>query len=965
MTETAAQQQCFQDLWGVGETIASIDAQELARSARKLHEECAALLSDLTKRAEKLTAKHDARFAPTSVQNAVQSVQSSFEKLSREQRDAVQCPTALFLQGRSGTGKTYVIVSRMLWRRKTSRINSQLFVTKSSLLRDVVAQQLVDAGISLAPMQFPPDGLLCCTWEQLVTLMIGRRKASVDFHCFLHKYWPVLEPSARGLCPQLVWIEFCTRLRPFGRALAQSLSSDEYLTDDISGLGIRLTGVEQKAVFTMFTHYRTLKARFGELDDIDVAAAVQRQASHASRSVEEVYIDEAQDFAPAELTVLMAFHRNRDGLTVAGDTCQTINPGSAFSFQDIVGAFYKQGGETLSSLTAHRVHHLHYNYRCAPGVAALASNVAETLLSRFPHSADHIHEETVAQLAATVPIFLEMPGHRPASFIMGTGEHCIAGIDASKSAILVRNDLARKRLRDDGVWGTVLTVSEAKGLEFDLVLACGFLGDCPHGQTVWALADHTSQQAKKAADLRVDPFSRSNHVQVALSIQEFKMLYVAITRARAGFVILEVDTNPSVWSPLISEWERSNIIERWTGASQYLFQTDPEQAQLETVHVTTNKQDMLSLLRSELLHRTGQCHKAARKALNRELQRLRIGQPDPAFLHAFEAEYGNLFAECSETLTHRESQTSLRSVMPLVSSRFGVAASADLSTTAHELRVRGRQLLSHGIDNPRDRWQIFAESRQVLHQCQHVLDAMLMAQVRNRGRKQAPPPDSLEMWILPDENIVWHLQVAAVLQEACRTSSWRGGSTLSLLRRLHLWEEIFAFIAPVDEKDVRNSVRLISERIYEHASLRQDVMSSRALAGAHGWFNKACYGSSAQAEEHTVAEQCSSAGRAFLSFRFYHLAAESFSQAANILQHATKREITARFALLESQLASFRFKSGCCWLLRGFASTKSRQESLSFAGGEFGHGSWFEESLTCWWANASDKPPLDRRLSCP
>ena len=44
--------------------------------------------------------------------------------------------------------------------------------------------------------------------------------------------------------------------------------------------------------------------------------------------------------------------------------------------------------------------------------------------------------------------------------------------------LLVRSDAARERLRSAGVHGVMLTAAEAKGLEFDLVILCGFLADC-------------------------------------------------------------------------------------------------------------------------------------------------------------------------------------------------------------------------------------------------------------------------------------------------------------------------------------------------------------------------------------------------------------------------------------------------------------------------------------------------------
>ena len=53
---------------------------------------------------------------------------------SRAQRRIIECPHSLFLQGRSGTGKTVCIIHRILRARRQFPVAKRLFVTRSSLL---------------------------------------------------------------------------------------------------------------------------------------------------------------------------------------------------------------------------------------------------------------------------------------------------------------------------------------------------------------------------------------------------------------------------------------------------------------------------------------------------------------------------------------------------------------------------------------------------------------------------------------------------------------------------------------------------------------------------------------------------------------------------------------------------------------------------------------------------------------
>ena len=96
-------------------------------------------------------------------------------------------------------------------------------------------------------------------------------------------------------------------------------------------------------------------------------------------------------------------------------------------------------------------------------------------------------------------------------------------------AIIVRTDAGRSRLQEANVKATILTVAEAKGLEFRFVLLVDFLRDCPamDPEGVWKLpgTDPEAQGDKKYA--------------LVEAICELKCLYTAITRARHSCAWLE------------------------------------------------------------------------------------------------------------------------------------------------------------------------------------------------------------------------------------------------------------------------------------------------------------------------------------------------------------------------------------------------------------------------------------------
>lgn len=686
-----------EQICAIMQKLAEYETARLARAARHLHSYLYGLCSELL---GSLRASSASNAAANELADVKHVGEDAFAlELSREQCAAVEHPKTLFLQGRSGTGKTLVLVQRILSQRRKAyeshgagNIPSQMFITKSSMLRDEVSRQLDQAGCkvsnSVRSNGWPRDGVFCVTWDQFVGHLIGQR-STIGFRDFMHSFWPALSLSRfKHLHAQLVWTEFNSRLRPFGPKCLSGLTLSEYLEDDLTGFGVRLTHSDQHAIYKMFCKYMQLKGTDGRrLDDVDVAALLSRTLCRRSR-LDELYVDEVQDFGPAQLMVLLQLCGRPDGVNMAGDTCQTINPGSAFIFQDLVAAFRKRWKSSEATKPS-TVQSLHYNYRCAPGIASWASSVTRLLLQRFPHCADHIEEHTLDQPLAELPLVLQIAGIDPSQIIMGTGVSRVTTIDLEGFAILVRDDTTRVMLRNDGVQGTILTIQEAKGLEFDFVIICGFLGGCLYGSTLGALAlddsdeSHLAVFAAEDADGqgRFHKFSAEFYT-ITTAIHELKLLYTAITRARFGCAILEFELHKEMLSPLVHRWKQEALIEHLSGMQEYVSRASPcnvrasscSDAKLHccpglssaSVHScpkdsddeaisarsdgssesssharTLALPDMIQWLDAEFDSRAGKEHRKARSALRKEMTRLESDKPvNPSFCAEFHAAFG-------------------------------------------------------------------------------------------------------------------------------------------------------------------------------------------------------------------------------------------------------------------------------------------------------------------------------------
>lgn len=118
---------------------------------------------------------------------------------------------------------------------------------------------------------------------------------------------------------------------------------------------------------------------------------------------------------------------------------------------------------------------LDINYRSHNGILRLAASVVDLILQFFPDSIDRLKRER-GEIGGPRPVVFE--GFQSESFlfdVFSAGEAIPEGIEfGADQAIIVRNKETQERLKNFGI---VLTVFEAKGMEFNDVLLYNFFTD--------------------------------------------------------------------------------------------------------------------------------------------------------------------------------------------------------------------------------------------------------------------------------------------------------------------------------------------------------------------------------------------------------------------------------------------------------------------------------------------------------
>ncbi|KZT08927.1 uncharacterized protein LAESUDRAFT_811030 [Laetiporus sulphureus 93-53] len=505
-----------------------------------------------------------------------------------EQKEIMVHPSSCYILGRSGTGKTTVILFKMLWIERSWMEDSgisvtprQLFITRSRDLAVEVEKTFFRLYESKFAVDDPLDKLSvrAGNWRQQVSrfrlvdldeeakedgelpqrftdlkeehfplflssdelwrmleadLQISSTKKLISYDVFLNEYWRHFSVSlTRGLDPALVFNEIIGVIEGSeGTLHSRNAFLDEKTYTDISRRAARTFSDQRKTIYDIFVAYLKRKRERGEQDPANRFGGHLRQHGLPGVKLDYIYADEAQDNLLIDALVLRNLCRNPiDGLVWAGDTAQTIADGNSFRFEDLKAFLYRVENSDPSPSRPHVEPHffpLALNNRSHSGIVDCAHAIIKLITRFWPDSIDRLPDEK-GKDDGPKPVFVrEWKPHAPPS----EGNEFDRTLLGADQCILVRNDAVRKQLRarTSTDVGRILILQECKGLEFNDVFLYHFFEDSMVGLTEWRALQASAESEDNA--LRHAVLTRS-------LCRELKFLYVAITRARCNVWIVD------------------------------------------------------------------------------------------------------------------------------------------------------------------------------------------------------------------------------------------------------------------------------------------------------------------------------------------------------------------------------------------------------------------------------------------
>lgn len=412
--------------------------------------------------------------------------------------------------------------------------------------------------LELEPSDFP----LVCNYDQFLVMLetavdsFGRgalgdiskkptRNNPIDFKAFRNTYWPHFPLDlTKGLSPHLVFSDIMGVIK--GSILTCKnlifLQAHEYQDLSIRVAPNVTSAADRVKVFRIFELYERFKHKAGELDSIDRVVHLLEQLREdtnlrtlLARHVHEFYIDEVQDLRCLDIELFLSLGNDPCSFNFGGDTAQAISQDSSFRFQDVKALFHEHFSRQSINVGQEALAHpqlftLNRNYRSHQGILSLASSVMTLLWRNFPDIVDNLGPE-VGSLAGPVPVLFL--GCDASVLLHNDSEDSSSPVHellfGAEQVILTRDEDGKAGLvQKIGETALVLTILQAKGMEFDDVILWDFFSSTPD-PAGWRSLQHSSHEDSSTFDV----------VKHAAICSELKHLYVANTRARVRFLIIE------------------------------------------------------------------------------------------------------------------------------------------------------------------------------------------------------------------------------------------------------------------------------------------------------------------------------------------------------------------------------------------------------------------------------------------
>ncbi|NXM78890.1 TRNK1 protein, partial [Serilophus lunatus] len=382
----------------------------------------------------------------------------------------------------------------------------------------------------------------------------------VTYDVFAKEIWPKMIKGKSLYNPALVWKEIKSFLK--GSFEALSCFGGKLTEEQYKKLGRKRSPnftEDRSEIYHLFCLYQQILSQRGYFDEEDLLYNLSQRLSKLRElpwSIHEFYGDEIQDFTQAELALLMKCINDPNAMFLTGDTAQSIMKGVAFRFSDLKSLFHYASKNSMNKKQRvrkpKRIYQLYQNYRSHSGILRLASGVVDLLQHYFPESFDRLPQDR-GLFDGPKPMVLESCSVSDLAILLRGNKRKTQPIEfGAHQVVLVANETAKEKIPEELSLALVLTIYEAKGLEFDDVLLYNFFTDSEASKEWKIISSYNPDSDEQVGSnlLLEVPLEDATSMQkrTPFNVEMYKMLngelkqlYTAITRARVNLWIFDED----------------------------------------------------------------------------------------------------------------------------------------------------------------------------------------------------------------------------------------------------------------------------------------------------------------------------------------------------------------------------------------------------------------------------------------
>jgi hypothetical protein len=473
-------------------------------------------------------------------------------------------PLPLILVGSAGSGKTAVLLEKA-----KHLAGDVLYVTHSPFLAQSARNLYYANGYDPGHQQIE----FLCFREFLETIRVppGRE---VNFPAFRSWYERFPKPLRPGDAHRL-FEEFKGVLT--GTSLdGPCLSRAQYLE-----LGVRQSifqEEERQRIYDLFEKYRAWLAQAGLFDANLVA---QGYLAECPPRYDAVVVDEVQDITPVQLALILRALKKPEHFLLCGDSNQIVHP-NFFSWARVKTLFFHSQQPATQAIRI-----LHANYRNSPEITEVANRLLKVKHQRFG-SIDKESNYLVESVSALPGQVLLLPDKDAVKRDLDQKTR-----QSVRFAVLVLRDEHKEEARQFFKTPLIFSIHEAKGLEYENVIAYRFIS----GERASFLECAAGVRPADLEDDLLDYARARDKSDKSLECYKFfvNALYVAITRAVRCLYLIEGDTGHPLLG-LLNLSESGGLTIANTQSSLEDWQREARRLELQ------GKEEQAEAIRKNILH---------------------------------------------------------------------------------------------------------------------------------------------------------------------------------------------------------------------------------------------------------------------------------------------------------------------------------------------------------------------------